>query len=313
MPNSTTRTGTRRIPNARNTYRWELRPGSARAAWPPRTERAPAACLLACVRASERASVRPCLLWMKHAGASPSRSPLGLHLQLPQSSRDSSGAHRLSLSSSCSGTSAKKALLFTEEGHRSEALGEISLNTLNSAVSVASASSPPLKDCTPHATGKPCPEAPRSVLRRRTPGQAAASTGHISFNPAQTNFDPSPSSLVKHSPRPPRWPAAQSPWLHRGLEQSDDEHAAIPRWEATPTASGTHRDLPHTSTSHRTPAAADNTRAVQDELLASEYELRTLFCLAGPRHLPCRAICSLTVRVRVMLAQCEWRTATCAA
>jgi hypothetical protein len=200
--------------------------------------------------------------------------------------------HRLSLSSSSSATSAKKAL-FTEDGHRSEALGEISLNTLNSAASVASASSPPPRDCTPHGAGKQCTEAPRSVLRRRTPGQAAGSTGgHISFNPAQTNFDPSPSSLVKHSPRPPRWPAAQSPWLHRGLEQSDDElHTAIPRWEATPKVAGVHSDLPHASRSHRTPAAADSTRTVQDELLASKFEARIQICCGGPRRSPCGKCC----------------------
>ena len=198
---------------------------------------------------------------------SPSPSPTGLR-QLPRST--SGGAHRLSLSSSCSASSAKKAL-FTEEA-RSDALGEISVNTLNSAPSLAGASSP-TRDCTPHAAGKHHTDAPRSVLRRRTPGQPAG--GHISFNPAQTNFDPSPTSLIKHSPRPPRWPAAQSPWFHSKLDRSDEElRSAIPRWEATPKVVR----VSHTaSRSHPTPAAADNTRTVQDELLASKLYFQCYF------------------------------------
>jgi hypothetical protein len=186
------------------------------------------------------------------------------------------GPRRLSLASSCGSASSAKKVLFTEEPQPGRgALGELSFGAVNAGMSATSASSPPpAAALTPSSASGPTEApAPRSVLRRRTPGHAqGGGGGHISFDPAHTKLDPSPSSLVKHSPRPPRWPAAQSPWLHRGAELPPDDAPSSHRaaWE-TPKDDWLREDLPRASKSRQTPAAgpADSTRTVQDELLAS--------------------------------------------
>ena len=206
---------------------------------------------------------------------------------------------RLSLASAGSASSARKALLFADpapglDEPRPAALGDVSLGALNSALSSSRlsaasecAASPPRAAgaSTPCSSAEPTETyAPRSVLRRRTPGGAAAphtGGGRISFGPGVVDTSPA-SSLVKHSPRPPRWPAAQSPWLQRGEELLDDVSApwdtpgglgADTTW-ANSHHSGAHHTASKSQVARGTPAGGDADRAVQNELLA----MRTAYC-----------------------------------
>ena len=117
-------------------------------------------------------------------------------------------------------------------------------------------------------------EPPRSVLRKRqraTPGAANAS--NITFA-ASTKVDPSPSSLIKHSPRPPRWPAAQSPWLNRGGERSELPEDTL-CWN-TPNSEWHREPTSCKSRQGRTPATTTGTaeEKVHNELLA----MRVAYC-----------------------------------
>ena len=148
-------------------------------------------------------------------GAAPRTSSSGPRHALQQRPR------RLSLASSAGSASSARKALFADAPPPGSAprvaLGDVSLGALNSALSRLSAASasPPrgAGASTPRSAEPAETYAPRSVLRRRTPGQPPATGGgRISFGPGVVDRSPeSESSLVKHSPRPPRWPAESLP------------------------------------------------------------------------------------------------------